>query len=225
MYAIMNVITSWSNEIHGMTDQEQSDREKHWRELAEQLGLPAEPEGSSHTAPPAPRTGANRRLSGTSSQSRERPEVAAMTSLAAATGPQATWGKKTPVRHRPKTFIRPFRKNAGPNENRVEKRRLQNVKKSRPYLLASHPTPPLRASSPARRRRAIRGAARCEGADAGDLKVSRPAPLAGPWARQADASDSTEDAAGTETDDMDNITDWNVPSWTELIDSLYRPER
>src|ERR1700693_3358383 len=106
-----------------------------------------------------------------------------MTRLAAATGPQATWGEKTPVRHRPKTLIRPFRKNAGPNENRLEKRRLQNVKKIR-LLLASHPTPPLRASSPARRKKAIRGAAWREGADAGDLKVSRPAPLAGPWARR-----------------------------------------
>jgi hypothetical protein len=24
---------------------------------------------------------------------------------------------------------------------------------------------------------------------------------------------------------VDNLTDWNVPSWTELIESLYRPER
>jgi hypothetical protein len=28
-----------------------------------------------------------------------------------------------------------------------------------------------------------------------------------------------------EKDEVDNLTDWNVPSWTELIESLYRPER
>ena len=38
-----------------MTDQEQSDREKHWQELAEQLGLPAEPERSPSPTSPAPR--------------------------------------------------------------------------------------------------------------------------------------------------------------------------
>jgi hypothetical protein len=28
-----------------------------------------------------------------------------------------------------------------------------------------------------------------------------------------------------EKDEVDNLTDWNVPSWNELIESLYRPER
>jgi hypothetical protein len=31
-----------------------------------------------------------------------------------------------------------------------------------------------------------------------------------------------------ETDDeeeIDNLSDWNVPSWNDLIASLYRPER
>jgi hypothetical protein len=26
-------------------------------------------------------------------------------------------------------------------------------------------------------------------------------------------------------EELDNLSDWNVPSWTELIASLYRPER
>jgi hypothetical protein len=26
-------------------------------------------------------------------------------------------------------------------------------------------------------------------------------------------------------DDVDTLSDWNVPSWRELIGSLYRPER
>jgi hypothetical protein len=28
-----------------------------------------------------------------------------------------------------------------------------------------------------------------------------------------------------DTDDVDTLSDWNVPSWAELIASLYRPER
>jgi hypothetical protein len=26
-------------------------------------------------------------------------------------------------------------------------------------------------------------------------------------------------------EELDTLSDWNVPSWTELIDSLYRPDR
>jgi len=29
----------------------------------------------------------------------------------------------------------------------------------------------------------------------------------------------------SDTDDVDTLSDWNVPSWAELIASLYRPER
>jgi len=28
-----------------------------------------------------------------------------------------------------------------------------------------------------------------------------------------------------DVDDVDTLSDWNVPSWTELIESLYRPDR
>ena len=47
----------------------------------------------------------------------------------------------------------------------------------------------------------------------------------------ADQSDEEEDDAGAEDDDDDDdvepivLTDWNVPTWQELIGSLYRPER
>jgi hypothetical protein len=34
-----------------------------------------------------------------------------------------------------------------------------------------------------------------------------------------------EKEAEEDVDDVDTLSDWNVPSWTELIDSLYRPER
>jgi hypothetical protein len=34
------------------------------------------------------------------------------------------------------------------------------------------------------------------------------------------AADTDDDS-----DEVDNLSDWNVPSWQELIASLYRPER
>jgi hypothetical protein len=37
--------------------------------------------------------------------------------------------------------------------------------------------------------------------------------------------ESTELPARVEEDEDDNLSDWTVPSWTELIASLYRPER
>jgi hypothetical protein len=47
-----------------------------------------------------------------------------------------------------------------------------------------------------------------------------------------DESAQTQDSVSAEpeiieddVDDVDTLSDWNVPSWTELIGSLYRPER
>jgi hypothetical protein len=34
-----------------------------------------------------------------------------------------------------------------------------------------------------------------------------------------------EEEEDTELDDVRSLSDWNVPSWNELIASLYRPER
>jgi hypothetical protein len=50
-----------------------------------------------------------------------------------------------------------------------------------------------------------------------------------PDSPRAAAAADAEDAAAVEADDggdeLDNLADWNVPSWNELIASLYRPER
>jgi hypothetical protein len=39
------------------------------------------------------------------------------------------------------------------------------------------------------------------------------------------APSSANTSSPDDDDDMDDISDWNVPTWTELIDSLYRPDR
>ena len=45
-------------------------------------------------------------------------------------------------------------------------------------------------------------------------------PESGTGVAPVEPAESEED-----TDDLDTLRDWNVPSWTELIDSLYRPDR
>jgi hypothetical protein len=43
---------------------------------------------------------------------------------------------------------------------------------------------------------------------------------------EADLDESAEpEREDEELDDVDTLSDWNVPSWTELIESLYRPDR
>jgi hypothetical protein len=44
-----------------------------------------------------------------------------------------------------------------------------------------------------------------------------------PQAEQAETVEPTTDDADDE--EIDRLTDWNVPSWNDLIGSLYRPER
>jgi ribonuclease E len=41
---------------------------------------------------------------------------------------------------------------------------------------------------------------------------------------QDEATESERDKADDQ-EDVDTLSDWNVPSWAELIESLYRPER
>jgi len=40
-----------------------------------------------------------------------------------------------------------------------------------------------------------------------------------------DSSVMEREKEDDDVDDVDTLSDWNVPSWTELIESLYRPER
>jgi len=40
-----------------------------------------------------------------------------------------------------------------------------------------------------------------------------------------DSSSPEPEKAEEDIDDVDTLSDWNVPSWSELIGSLYRPER
>ena len=40
-----------------------------------------------------------------------------------------------------------------------------------------------------------------------------------------DESSGPEQKEEEDLEDMDVLSDWNVPSWAELIASLYRPDR
>jgi hypothetical protein len=53
-------------------------------------------------------------------------------------------------------------------------------------------------------------------------KISQPEPDEGGSFGDAARSSS---AAEDDTEETDNLSDWSVPSWTDLIASLYRPDR
>jgi hypothetical protein len=77
-----------------------------------------------------------------------------------------------------------------------------------------------------RRRRRRRGAG--ETADDGAAKSEGLPDGAGPTAGEDDAADEEDDGAADEDEEEIeplSIPDWNVPTWQELIASLYRPER
>ena len=43
--------------------------------------------------------------------------------------------------------------------------------------------------------------------------------------RELAAKNRRGDISHQELEELDDLSDWNVPSWNELIASLYRPER
>jgi hypothetical protein len=44
-------------------------------------------------------------------------------------------------------------------------------------------------------------------------------------ATPSDVAEGVAEEADEKDEELDNLSDWNVPSWNELIASLYRPER
>jgi hypothetical protein len=44
-------------------------------------------------------------------------------------------------------------------------------------------------------------------------------------AEETAPTDARADEEDQDDEEIDKLTDWNVPSWTELISSLYRPDR
>ena len=206
-----------------MTDQEQS---QHWRELAEQLGLPADSEGPPRTTP----------------DTHERP---AQSSSPAEPPPSDISDKALsfPEAEEPVDFHRHDESFPAP-KTEAPAREL-----SEGYGHSQDPDTQQSARKGGRRRRGNserRSSQRSDGPEdrspvdnAGAHKVRSGRGRRGK-SRNKDgdsvpAASKAIDATRYETDaeplspedreEVDNLSDWNVPSWTELIDSLYRPDR
>jgi hypothetical protein len=224
-----------------MNDQEPSEQQKHWRELAEQLGLPVDAEES-----PAP-VSAPRPSSESLSK---RPPDAAIVSRGRGesetrdqdepggrgSGTTTPAGDVEPVEAR--NVVSSTREEKRPQERKaasVSRREGRGQDRERPGRGRRDPSAgdsstgegaPAEAAldtgevgrrGAGEKKRGGRGRTRSNVASP-DVRTggARPDEPPGP------ATSTTET---DEKDEVDNLTDWNVPSWTELIESLYRPER
>jgi hypothetical protein len=232
-----------------MSDEDRDQREDHWKALAEQLGLAPEPD---RPAPPAPRVRAEADEDRSASRppavrrgdqpiyedagetpavqhERVRPEPVR--------GPEPAepW---EPDEAGPGTEVGPTGEaGRAPDERTGRRRRRRRGGKERGARRETGEAEPLEEAAgtheatlekepderPAgRHRRRGRGRDRPP-PDQTDQEVAEPAPEEDMPAEEGEAT------AVAETDEPDEELpspgEWNVPSWQDLIDSLYRPDR
>jgi|SRR6516162_3375652 len=217
-------------------DMEIQQRQRHWDELARQLGL--EPAGDPITAPSMPSqagmpsasraSNVDIRSSTEKFQSENRHERAEELCVPAEASPDLSYSR---VREQSNdhgaeaTGDKPEH-SSPPKRNRGRKSR----KKSQTAELESRQSASSDASvgeqeaardeleKSSSRGSKIRGRR-------GRTKTSKGGPAKGTTDRNETADSSSFVHPDDDSDEADNLSDWNVPSWTELIGSLYRPDR
>jgi hypothetical protein len=226
-----------------MNEEEQMRQKEHWRALAELLGLEPEPEPAPPppAAPVADREEAEYPARGKSEAAagepallpetasprgrRRRPTVPAEETPegAAAPGPEATELLVAPEpveteeplpagRRRGRRTSRAGRSEAPTAvETEEEKTDVAETHAVTPAAAEKMPaeSPRRRGRGPKRQKKAAETADQVESEEAAE-----------PATPQAEL-----EPAESDLDETDALTDWNVPSWQELIASLYRPER
>jgi hypothetical protein len=223
-----------------MTDEEERLRQ-HWQELAEQLGLESGPEPTAVEKPALKATGpASSAPPARAETSKEYSEGKERTVSAREQGPPssrpvseeaapAAWhtedqpeedipeqssaseGTET-VRRRPARKAERGDRPRRPRANDPSRGRETAAETGSPAGESSEEKSGERSR---RRRKASSGRPREEDAPASSAEMQPDEPPDAPESRAEEA----------DKDDLDTLTDWNVPSWTELIDSLYRPDR
>jgi hypothetical protein len=213
-----------------MTNDEEHLRQ-HWQELAEQLGIEASPpappteekQAVSVSYPSAVTRAANKEASETTTE-KEPPSAGAADFQEPAAPP---WGQEREgiEEHSPQAIssqeepeVAPQRRQARRSARGTKQRRA--VDQARPEMENRNPSEEMvdEESAPRARRR------RKETPPDHRERTEELSPF-------SDETESEEAAAApqlseeeADKDDLDTLTDWNVPSWTELIDSLYRPD-
>jgi hypothetical protein len=228
-----------------MSTQDQPEQQDHWAALAEQLGLPPPPKPESKQAPPPP----------AAAPPAERAETPAEPEPPAAQEPEPEpfedrlFAGEAGFRHDRRRDFDSVEEHLGETAPAAD---LEEVPEpaAPPEPVAEEEKP----AAPGQRRgrrsgrgRSAKGGRERGGEEAAGAEAEKPesgrrrgrgrgrtrgkqSKTQGPAGEKA----GTEALAGQEApggqpddkdDEMDNLSDWNVPSWTELIASLYRPER
>jgi hypothetical protein len=171
-----------------MNEDEYQKQQDHWRELAEQLGLPA---GNGTESVPPPAQPGQRPIPQDHGGAGDRGDPDNLEHDAVEAAPE---GKRKPGR----------KANASPrgHTRRIEPREQAEVQPSR---------------ADDQHARAPRGRGRPRGRKSDGPEQS---PV------EHDVEKQMEEVfADPEKEEIDTLSDWNVPSWAEIISSLYRPER
>jgi hypothetical protein len=224
-----------------MTDPDRNRQRDHWQAIAEQLGLAPEQEALTEeaTPPPAPAAGVK--------PSPPQPAVKAVAERPAAKEPAparqervaAAKVEEQPSREPPEPPLaeareesvstsqpaEPPEEEAAPKHRRRRRPKSARAAKSNAAEQASAGAGPLEENpgDEAEERATRRGRGR------GRRKKGKPERTAATSVAEdeeivpkAAEPAETEDA---DLDDLRSLSSWNVPSWNELIASLYRPER
>jgi len=107
-----------------------------------------------------------------------------------------------------------------PQEEEIEGRESENHEE-KPGVVAGQEE----EHSRGRRRRGGRGGKRRQDEDRPDSKGRRGRDVAPKPKAEVVEEKATQTVEDDDADDMEDLTNWTVPSWQELISSLYRPDR
>jgi hypothetical protein len=226
-----------------MTDPKQSDQQKHWQELAEQLGLPLEadrsrtPRSAPPPSPPSeslskgpPDAGIDLRGRGVSETCDEgqlghdtsetttppadveRPEVRNVAS--------SVREERRPQERKPASVSR----KEGRGQERETRARGRREPSARDSSAGEGATSEVSLNAGKVSQRGT-GEKKRGGRGRGRSNVANTDARTGGAIPAGSLAPATSPTETDEKDEVDNLTDWNVPSWTELIESLYRPER
>ena len=224
---------------------ENNDARDHWKELAEQLGLPPESQGSA-TGPeperpksrqPEREPEARHKEAAPVIEKRrevERPEDRGPSHRSYSRGPQEAAKvseapaiqKKIEPPPQPEAAElqeeRPSRREErpSPQEEEVELRGSEGCEE-KPGVVAGQEE----EHSRGRRRRGGRGGKRRQDEDRPEGKGRRGRDAAPRPKAEVVEEKATQTVEEDDADDMEDLSNWTVPSWQELISSLYRPDR
>ena len=207
-----------------MSEWDSKKQSEHWRELAAQLGLP--PDQGSHEASPKLKTSQSKR-SGTGEETnphllrQDRAQKAAEHELKSHSDKTSTPPSSGDDILRAADNESDFDDVAPPTEKGAESILPNRGSRRRP---AKRPRDPAESGRRGRRRVSHKRESRDEltaesSQDAsgvsGDPRADDP-----DFSEPEPAIDKSQD-----NEELDTLSDWNVPTWAELIASLYRPER